>query len=135
MPIKLFNIHSDPNLQLIDTQHREYLDLIDAFTLLPIDDIGISRILETMSFIENHAETHLQTEEGIMDLIAYPEKDYHISEHNCLRENLALIPATYYTHGKSSCLDMLKYLKKWIISHIGHTDSRLINYYLEYYKK
>jgi len=135
MAIKLFNINSDPNLHLIDQQHSQFIEVIDAFSNSTMSGGGLNGIKNTLEFLKEYSVTHFQTEEGIMDLIAYPEKDYHISEHNSFKEFIELVPDSYPVYGKDSCLDMLLYLRSWLVAHIRHTDANLIEYYLQSYIK
>ncbi len=115
----------------IDEQHRNLVKLTNALH----DEIiangsrgaALGEILESLV---DYTHNHFIAEEMLMETIHYVETVEHKSEHNRFTAKV-LDLLTRYESGEPVALEVLEFLKLWLIHHICRVDRA----YLPYFKR
>lgn len=75
LPVELITGHPT-----IDAQHQQLIEAFENATN-SYDQNSRELILESVEFLLNYTKEHFGTEEGLMTIIKYPNKDNHIKLH------------------------------------------------------
>lgn len=112
----------------IDAQHEQLVAIINRLH----DEMGKGRGREAMARVvhelDDYTRTHFAAEEVLMERHGYPDMAAHKEQH------LDFIGALFdmvckVESGKGSVsLDALKYLRGWLIGHIGSVDRRFATF-------
>ena len=105
----------------IDEQHRVLIELINQVWRAVVKRADRTEALPILEELEKYTITHFMAEEVFMREIAYPQFAEHKIEHdnfvNRVAEEKAKIVA-----GQGVELDMVHFLKDWLINHILVSD-------------
>jgi len=114
----------------IDDQHMALVDLINdlwAAIAANVPNAESGKILERL---EHYTITHFAAEETMMLTIAYPDFDDHQRAH---RSFVARLQEQKVRHqrGEKLGLDILHFLRDWLVNHILVNDKAYATYYAE----
>ena len=114
-------------IQLIDAQHRELFARIDRLLDKMLAGEDPKAYGETFRFVRAYADFHFGTEEGLMDSNAYPQTDFHKSQHRWFVAEIDKIHAENMARGLDGSSQMrLSYvLVDWFSNHIRGVDHKL----------
>ncbi len=91
-----------------------------------------AEIEKTVRFLSSRVEEHFHREEAIMNLLAYPDAEYHQAEHQHYRgtvtPGIAAIPAEARA---TADLGVLRDAVAWWGDHIQGADRRFANYVVD----
>ena len=106
----------------IDEQHHQLVDITNALhdEIITAGPRGASlgNILE--SLVE-YTHNHFIAEELLLERILYVETEEHKAEHNRFTAKVMNLLERYET-GEAVALEMLEFLKIWLIHHICRVD-------------
>ena len=124
MPIVAWDDCLLTGLQPIDQHHRHLVDLLnktyDAFVdRSPESDVGT--VLEELI---DYATYHFAQEERMMAETGYPERADHMKEHERFASRVGEIQRDFVKGSAPISLEVISFLKNWLINHISDTDSR-----------
>ena len=124
MPIVAWDDCLMTGLQPIDQHHQHLVDLLnktyDAFVdRSPESDVGT--VLEELI---DYATYHFAKEEQMMAETGYPERADHIKEHERFAGRVSEIQHDFVKGSAPISLEVISFLKNWLINHISDTDSR-----------
>ena len=117
-------------IENIDKSHKQLFDKINAFTLTAKKENG-DGFHEVFSFLENHMQTSLKTEEELMHRYSYPFIESQLQEHKRFIENfMALKKETeantcdpLYLSFRTQLL-----LFDWFTGHVAKSDRHMGRY-------
>lgn len=109
----------------IDFEHQIFLDLIKAVDRARELSRGHQRRM--LAEVEKYAEFHFLSEENMMIDTGFPERAYHIQEHNQL---LAIFKNKIYEfeHEELKLDEMLGFLLQWFALHTSQVDKKLADH-------
>ena len=122
------------NFELIDNQHKELVRMTNAL----FDGCKKGRTAADVAFIQTirgaveYAQTHFFTEEKYMKLASYPDFDTHKKEHDSFVSEV-VNAVKNFEDGNSEPIHLARFLKKWLLTHIAHSDKQYAPY-LEAFK-
>lgn len=109
-------------IQSIDNQHKEifnYLNsLLDALKLGQADKVLLQIVLE----LEKYAFVHFQKEEFFFERFNYSGAIEHIKEHQFFIQKVASLKSELKSGKMVISIELLNFLKDWIINHISISD-------------
>jgi hemerythrin len=112
----------------IDTQHqslfavgRELRDAMEAGKA----KTAVGRILDRLA---NYTSMHFAHEERLMQLHGYPGLAAHKAEHDALRRQVEEYRAAFRSGNTMINLQLLLFLKQWLLTHIGGSDMNFAPY-------
>jgi hemerythrin-like metal-binding protein len=109
----------------IDAQHKKLVvmvnDLFDAMK----GGHGKEALIKTLDTLVSYTATHFKTEEELFAKTGYPAAAEHKKEHEEMVKKVVAIQDKVKS-GVSSALSMevLEFLKKWLVNHIQGTDQK-----------
>ncbi|MDD5328639.1 MAG: bacteriohemerythrin [Sulfuricella sp.] len=107
----------------IDAQHKVLLDLINQVWNAVVGRVSIEKQIELIEKLEHYTLSHFAAEETFLRTIQYPEFDEHKKAHEIFVQRIAAEKANLLANGHLT-LDMLHFLKDWLINHILGTDKK-----------
>lgn len=116
---------------LIDAQHRELFQRVDAFmgtvrSSLPWED-KVQKVNETLEFMSAYVVEHFRDEEAYQQAIAYPGYEAHSRKH---ADMIAYVQQVSAEYAESGCSERLMQqfagkLLSWLINHVAAEDQRI----------
>lgn len=114
----------------IDAQHKVLLDLINQVWRAVVSNAGHAQTLAIVDELEKYTLTHFTAEEIFMREIDYQHFVDHKDEHQKfvarVVEEKAKIAA-----GQNVSLDLVHFLKDWLINHILVSDKQYAQEYMK----
>lgn len=122
---------------LIDTQHKELFQRVEAFlkTLRETSswEEKVSRVNETLEFMNEYVVEHFRAEETYQRKIGYPGYEEHRKIHAEMVRYVLQVTAQYKEKGFDQQL-MQQFSGKllaWLINHVAAEDQRIATYAIE----
>lgn len=112
----------------IDAQH---LDLVNLYNeLYSTLTAGFPHPVLAPIFVRliESTDRHFEYEEALMRHYGYPGLDGHAVEHAKLRRVVDKIRGDIFDGQRSIGIDLMAFLKDWLVSHIGEADRSLGEY-------
>lgn len=112
----------------IDAQHKALFEHIDRLGTMHGD---ISRIPETLDFLEKYVAEHFDDEESLHQQTRYPRALEHRRMHQRFAEHLKKMRRDYNASGHtlSSLMEMNHAIVEWLKTHILHVDKTFVTFY------
>ncbi|GAA6490971.1 MAG TPA: hemerythrin family protein [Candidatus Bariatricus faecipullorum] len=73
---------------LIDSQHKELIDKINALLKSCEQGSGKQAAVQTLGYLADYTEYHFREEEALQKEVGYPGTEEHKKEHECLRQTV-----------------------------------------------
>lgn len=109
----------------IDLQHKKLVELLDTLALGMAKGKGKTILGSTLNELINYTVYHFGEEEKYFDLVDYPAAEKHQKEHEKLMEQVYQFKADFDTNKVGLTIDLMLFLKEWLINHINGTDKQL----------
>ena len=111
--------------KLIDSQHKELVNIVNELYLATVDNNANTNeaFIKAIKKCIDYTQYHFKTEEKIMDLINYSDAENHKAMHK-----------SFYLEIVDQ-IRFIKFLKDWLLEHIGFQDKKFVNEIKEALKK
>jgi hemerythrin len=115
----------------IDEQHKKLVGLINK--LYDAMSQGKSREImqAVLGELSNYVITHFATEEKLMKQFGYDDYDSHKQEHKFFIDKLNEFKLKFSAGDAALSLEVLNFLKDWLLTHIIGTDRKYIPLFKE----
>ncbi len=124
MPFAEWMPRLEVQVAFMDRQHRNLFAginrLYDAY-----QSEKSAELLEVFGFLRDYASRHFQEEEDLMERTCYPEQASHRRLHQAFRAQIQAFGDRLGQAPHSVALELLAYLRDWLVHHIGQEDRRL----------
>ncbi|MCL2793082.1 MAG: bacteriohemerythrin [Spirochaetaceae bacterium] len=112
----------------IDDQHKNLVNMINDLFQLNNDGTA-TKAAFAIAFRKagDYAQTHFNDEEKILEKIGYPNLAEHKKEHITFI-NEVWSQFTLFNEGNASLVDLARFLKKWLLTHIAVSDKKYAPY-------
>ena len=114
-------------LDAIDAQHRSLFELINAIWQAVVERGDQGTIVGLIEDLEKYTVAHFTAEEAYMQSIGYPELDTHKNAHRDFVDRVAR-EKQHAIETSAFSLDLIHYLREWLVNHIRVTDKRYADY-------
>ena len=123
--------------KLIDSQHKELVNLLNKLIYYCAFDQMNSAIPAALSFLINYTITHFNDEEALQLRCGFPYYNEHKQMHENLKITVDKLTAKYAKSGSTMSLkkDLYSVLAAWLINHIEHEDKKIGDYIASSNKK
>lgn len=127
---KMVSWSSDYNLGLeeIDGQHRYLIDLINELWHGIVHRAHLDDLMFVMTELERYTVNHFTAEEVFMRAVDYPDFEAHRKSHRYFTVFIAEHKQKI-SRGESVSLEVLHYLKDWLVNHILKDDKSYASFY------
>lgn len=114
-------------IEIMDKQHKIFLELCDNLDQSVVRGKDKSEILSDIQFLEDYARVHFATEKEIMEKNKYPEKEGHLKLHSYFMDEMKVIKKK--AEAGETGIKFAKLIKEevtdWFVIHIDKTDRKL----------
>jgi hemerythrin-like metal-binding protein len=111
----------ETGIPLVDAQHRELMELLDAFDAALRSGAAAPGLREDLALISQRTLKHFQTEEQLMKDAGYPGRCAHADLH---RDLVLKVRELQYRFDRGQPLDrsLATFLADWFDHHIQESD-------------
>lgn len=115
---------------LIDREHRELIDAINALLDSCSKGQGRNELEKTAQFLQSYTAKHFSDEEQLQRQNNYPEYVQHKRYHDAFKKTVAEIVGKLAANGPTVALvgEINSALAGWLINHIKKEDKKLAAY-------
>jgi hemerythrin-like metal-binding protein len=111
---------------VINEQHQKLVESINAFHCSVENDWVDENPAEVLTFLADYVAEHFAYEEELMDKHGFANAQAHRAEHIRLRAEVAERAKAVLENGEEvDSMELLKFLKRWLVEHIMGWDSEL----------
>lgn len=112
------------HIEEIDKQHKVLFDCLSRLEEAHNKNDRWSQMHFAIIEMKNFAKIHFAVEESILRICDYPLLAPHIAEHRGFEDCLTHIEKRSLS--EDVCDDMIKFLRRWLVEHIGKTDHQYV---------
>jgi hemerythrin len=116
-------------VEKFNRQHRSLIKLLNELHEAMVKGRGKDMLDNTLAGLIDYAKTHFKDEEVEMEKHAYPDFEIHKAEHNKLTDKVLEFHRKYQSGEKYISIEVLTFLKDWLVFHIMRTDKMYGDYY------
>ena len=116
----------------IDRQHKRLVVLINKLFEAMSQGKSNEIMQAVFSELSNYVITHFATEEKLMKQFRYADFDQHKQEHKLFIDKLNEFKIKFSNGNLSISLEVLNFLKDWLLKHIIGTDRKYIPLFKEH---
>ena len=124
MDNKSWNSSYSIGIPIIDRQHEEIFDIYDQ--IVSISDLQKKyqddEIKKVLYNLEDFLKVHFKIEEELLIKANYPHIEQHIQQHQYFIEKVDEFVLSFQSDNPFLLKIILDFLKKWLLSHIMHSD-------------
>lgn len=113
-------------LNCIDEQHKVLVDLINELYQAMSNGSPKAAVANVLKKLVDYTKTHFKFEEDLFRKHGYEEMAEHIQIHGKLVAKLVDFQEQFKTGKSDISIDLLEFLKDWLITHIKKTDTRYV---------
>jgi len=106
----------------IDDEHRVQVSLVNALAEVLRAGKGRALAEKTLQQLSDFTAAHFGSEELLMDLHRYPQREAHAREHGRLTEQLVKIRESALADDPARALQHVDDLRTWLTAHIRSMD-------------
>lgn len=124
MPIVAWDDCLLTGLATVDEHHRHLVELLNKTYDNFVEkgsEAGMGNVLEELI---DYATYHFAHEEQMMADTAYPDRAVHLLEHERFAGRVREIHRDFVAGSIPISLEVISFLKNWLINHISNTDSK-----------
>ncbi|HWI54785.1 MAG TPA: bacteriohemerythrin [Desulfobacteria bacterium] len=108
----------------IDAQHQKLIDLVNQLHEAMKQGKGKDIMSQVLQTLINYTATHFGTEEKYMTAFNYPQFSLHKMEHEKFVKKVLDFQKDYNSGKLALTIDIMNFLKDWLVSHIQGTDKK-----------
>lgn len=108
----------------IDSQHQNLVNLINELHEAMKQGKGKAIMSQVLQTLIDYTATHFGTEEKYMTSFKYPQLSSHKLEHEEFVKKVLDFQKEYNSGKLALTLDVMAFLKEWLVSHIQGTDKK-----------
>jgi len=131
MPIIAWEDRMSVGLYLIDQQHRELVDLINALADAVERGAGRDEVSRYIRRFYDYTCTHFHTEESLMDHATYPDYFVQVREHLDCSLRALEFHRQFAQDPEFDLKGFLDYIVEWFVNHTVGIDQSLAKHLLE----
>ena len=106
----------------IDAQHRKLVEMINSLNEAMLARAGREAQRSVIDGMVDYAASHFATEEKYMEAFGYSARSTHKTEHERFTAKALDLKARVQRAGFVLTLEIVDFLKDWLVNHIQKTD-------------
>lgn len=116
------------NVNQIDEEHKKLVELTNKLHDAMRSGQGKMVVGEVLDELVEYTKTHFTHEEALMEKAGYPGLASHKLVHNRLVNQVNDLKTQNETGKLSLSMEVMKFLKEWLVDHIQGTDKNYSSY-------
>ena len=113
-------------IDVIDVHHRYLLDWTNRLHRAVNARDGVDAVAEALFALEHYTHIHFTEEEQMLEANGYPKLEEHRMMHRSFEQVLAGFRAELRHNPFTPGVEMVEFLRDWLLSHIQHTDGEIL---------
>jgi hemerythrin-like metal-binding protein len=109
----------------IDAQHKRLFELCAGLHRLMSAGAGRAALAPILEELIAYTRTHFRDEEKLMEQHRFPGREAHKALHEALTRQVLEFQQGFAAGKVSLSVQMLSFLKTWLVEHIGGNDRRV----------
>jgi len=118
-------------LKEIDDQHKVLVDLINEVYRNYGKGSNKKTTIKVLEELVNYTVFHFGNEENYFKKFGYKDVANHVSQHNAFVDKIKKISTEFKNGDASISIDLVDFLKDWLINHILKTDTKYVSFFKE----
>jgi len=123
-PLLRWSASLSVGLNCIDDQHKILVDLINELHQQMNSNAARTAISDVLTKLVSYTETHFKFEEELFAKHGYEDSAAHATIHRKLVQQLVDFQNEFKTGKSDISIDLMEFLKDWLIKHIKKTDAK-----------
>ena len=115
-------------IKTIDNQHKKLVDLINQLFDAMTNGEAHSKLSEVLNELIQYTASHFKTEEVLFEKYGYSNAKEHIIEHTLFVNKVLAFRKDFESGNVTISKEILMFLKKWLIEHIGGSDKKYTDF-------
>jgi hemerythrin len=115
-------------IEEVDSQHKKLVEYINQLFEAMSVGKGFEALSEILNGLTEYTVKHFFTEEKHMVVYVYPDYKKHKEEHKKLVDEVAHLKKEFEAGNKKLTVEVVNFLKEWLINHINGSDKVLGEY-------
>jgi hemerythrin len=112
------------DIQEIDEQHKVLVGLINELYEALSHKDNHEQVNHVLDELMNYTKVHFAVEECLLRLFEYPSYDQHKAIHDGIIKKLDGLYAQFKSGDTKVGMELLLFLKDWLMDHISHEDKK-----------
>jgi hemerythrin-like metal-binding protein len=112
------------HVERFDREHQTLFRLLNELNDSMADGRGKFEVARTLRALSDYCRQHFAGEEEAMRKAGYPDLEAHAYEHSLLTARVQKYSEEYLTSPTAVPIDVLFFLRDWLLHHILETDRR-----------
>lgn len=110
---------------MIDQHHEHLVELLNKAYDNFCDNKPTHTLQAILDELADYATYHFAQEEHLMEMVSYPGKEEQVREHEYFVRRIGEIQRDFVAGTNPISLEIISFLKNWLINHISHKDTEL----------
>ena len=121
----------ETGVALIDAQHRELVDRLNAVTSMGAKSVSTEETQKTLKMLGDYIVKHFNDEEALQKQSGYPKYEWHKAQHQLYIAEFQKLKEEFNAVGYSAkfTLDLNNSIINWIVRHIKSVDVEFGKFY------
>ncbi|MCA1928243.1 MAG: bacteriohemerythrin [Calditerrivibrio sp.] len=119
----------ETGVKKFDEQHKELVRLLNKFYSSMNDGSSNNVLGNILKELANYTVYHFQSEEDAFKRYNFPMKDEHMRSHKNLVDQVVKIIKDFESGKEVVSVNLLQFLKEWVINHIIQEDKEYSKYF------
>lgn len=129
MPLLEWSDKYNTNIRVIDSDHQNLFDAINALYDANKAGYGNDRIGDVIKALRKYVVVHFEHEEHVLEQAGYPEFDTHRATHRDFTHVIDSLAELYHQDPDNVNIDkVIDFLGDWLTEHIIKTDMDYVAY-------
>ena len=123
MPIIEWDTRLEIGISSFDEHHKHLVSILNSTYDALICEAPADIVGDFLAELFDYAGYHFVAEESWMKAVGFPRVQEHVEEHNRFTQRLVELAREYRVRESSISLEVLTFLKEWLIGHILISDA------------
>lgn len=117
-----WNTSLEIGVEVIDSQHRSLVDLVNQLQAAALEPQSIEKLRAIFGQLERYSRYHFEEEEKLMREIGFEFYTAHVAEHDQMRKELSDLHEVI-DNAEVALGEVIPFLVQWLTNHICGSDS------------
>lgn len=117
------------NIEKINSEHQKLVGIINKLHEAMLEAKSRDVLADVLSEMIDYTKTHFKTEEELMEKYSYPDYEFHKKKHQYYVDKIANFYQTMESGKGSVSVEILVFLKDWLMNHIAIEDKRYTKFF------
>jgi hemerythrin-like metal-binding protein len=132
MSLITWNENLSVGVEAVDSQHKRLIQLINETHSAMLEGRSSEQMAMVINALIEYTKSHFAFEEDVFNKFGYSEKEGHILAHQTLTEKVVRYKEKYESGETILGVEMLGFLKDWLIGHIVGVDKRYQSFFIDH---